>query len=127
MWNIYCHEYQQLTLFIFYIYLYPPSTFSVVGHDHPLIQGALHGTPMHFCYGYMLFAHINTVSLYGPLFLNKVPVTMIPAWEMFVPSYLYIYTHHLMVAFTTTSHAFKHVQYTPFPTVSHFFPKKYLP
>jgi len=45
---------------------------------------------MHFCYGYMLFAHMNTVPLYGLPFLNKVPVTMIPAWEMFVPSYMYI-------------------------------------
>jgi len=72
----------------------------------------------------MLFAHMNSVPLYGLPYLNKVPVTMMPAWEMFVPSYVYIYTPHLMVTFTSTSHAFKHVQHTPFPTVSHFFPKK---
>jgi len=108
------------------MYLYPTSTFSVVGQDHPLIHGALHGTPMHFCYVCMLFTHVNTVSLYGLPYLNKVSVTITPAWEMFVPSYMYIYTPHLMATFTSTSHAFKHVQCTTFPTMSHFFSKKYL-
>jgi hypothetical protein len=104
-------------------YLYPPSTYSMVGHDHPLIHGALHGTPMHFCCGYMLFACMNTVPLYGLSFLNNVPVTMISAWDMFVPSCMYVYTPHLMVTFTSMSHAFKHVHYTPFD--GHFY--KYVP
>jgi len=55
MWNIYCHEYQQLTLFIFLLYISVPTFNIQCGRAWSPIDS---GSSAWHCHAFLLWIHV---------------------------------------------------------------------
>jgi hypothetical protein len=76
--------------------------FNMVRYHHPMLHIVLHGTPMHFHCGELVFPQIKAVPLYRQPFQNESATVVMLACKMCV--YSCTFTPHLMVTFTSTRH-----------------------